>query len=382
MRRKDTPRFAHLVLKPTLACTSSCDTCSTRKRLHRIKKKEPQLGIADWKRLFAEANSLGLSKLTISGGEPTLYGDLMELIADGKAYGWEVGLNTNGSLVDRNLVTQLKEAGLDVVTLSLYSSVPEFHDRLRRHPGLWHKAVEATKLFVEIREQHDPRFRVNMQTLLCRENFRDFPERIQLAYQLGVCGITFSYLEADFEERNHLLDEKQIDEFKKQSVPEAVEIIRNSPADRWAKHMAEAAVRSIFPLKTIPSHDYARGIYRAPSPCAIPSFFSIVLGNGDVHPCNMVEYSHYPVVGNLRQNAFKEIWEGEKWAEFRREGFNLCQYCPVPHQVYIPIMRKPELAWAQYLIKYTRLHSFFLPLKRQLFSRRWLLKLIRNPWNR
>ena len=82
---KPTPRFAHLVLKPTLACTARCETCSTRKRLHGIKKKEPQLGITDWKRLFAEVDSLGLSKLTISGGEPTLYKDLLELIAEGKA---------------------------------------------------------------------------------------------------------------------------------------------------------------------------------------------------------------------------------------------------------------------------------------------------------
>jgi MoaA/NifB/PqqE/SkfB family radical SAM enzyme len=375
---KRTPRFAHLVLKPTLACTARCDTCSTRKHLHGIKKKEPQLRIDDWKCLFSEVNTLGLSKLTISGGEPTLYEDLLELIIEGKAYGWEVGLNTNGSLIEKNLVMQLKKAGLDVVTLSLYSSAPEFHDRLRNHPGLWHKAVEAAKLFVGIREQHDPQFRVNMQTLLCRENFRDFPERIRLAYQLGVCGITFSYLEADFEECNHLLDEKQIDEFKKQVIPAAVEIIRDSSEDIWTKRMATAAVRSIFPSRTIQLTDYARGIYRVPSPCAIPSFFSIILANGDVHPCNMVEYSHYPVVGNLRQKSFTEIWQGKVWAEFRQKGFELCQYCPVPQQVYIPIKRRPELVWAQYLVKHTSLHSFYLPLKRFLFSRRRLLKLIRK----
>ena len=310
---KRTPRFAHLVLKPTLACTASCETCSTRKRLHGIKKKEPQLGIAHWKRLFDEADSLGLSKLTISGGEPTLYKDLLELITMGKAYGWEVGLNTNGSLIEGNLVMQLKEAGLDLVTISLYSATPEFHDRLRHHPGLWSKAVEAIKMFVGIREQQDPRFRVNIQTLLCQDNFRDFPERIRLAYHLGVCGITFSYLEADFEERKYLLDEKQIEEFKSQIIPETAGIIQNSSADIWTRRMAATAVRSIYPVGNIPLQDYARGIYRAPSPCAIPSFFSIILANGDVHPCNMVEYSHYPVVGNLNRKTFAEIWQGKAW---------------------------------------------------------------------
>jgi MoaA/NifB/PqqE/SkfB family radical SAM enzyme len=375
---KRTPRFAHLVLKPTLACTARCETCSTRKRLHGVKIKEPQLGIAEWKRLFEEANSLGLSKLTISGGEPTLYKDLLELIDMGNAYGWELGLNTNGSLIDRNLVMKLKEAGLDLATISLYSATPEFHDRLRNHPGLWNKATEAIKMFVEIREQQDRRFRVNMQTLFCRDNFLDFPERIRLAYNLGVCGITFSYLEADFEERKYLLDEKQIDEFKSLIIPATVEVIRNSTADIWTKRMAVAAVRSIYSEGNIPLQDYARGIYRAPSACEIPSFFSIILANGDVHPCNMVEYTHYPVVGNLSQKTFAEIWQGEEWAKFRKVGFDLCQYCPVPQQVYIPIMRRPELVRMQYLIKRTRLHSLYLPLKRFLFSRPRLLKFIRK----
>ena len=81
------PRFAHLVLKPTLACTARCDTCSTRKALHKIKRQEQQFTLADWKNLFLEVHGLGLSKLTLSGGEPTLYNDLPELIQAGKNHG-------------------------------------------------------------------------------------------------------------------------------------------------------------------------------------------------------------------------------------------------------------------------------------------------------
>ena len=133
---KNVPTFAHLVLKPTLACTSRCETCSTRKALHKQKLREDQLNITDWKQLFAEVNRLGLSKLTISGGEPTLYKDLIELIAEGKKYNWEIGLNTNGSLIHQEFAAQLKKAGLDAVTLSLYSPQAGFHDSIRNHPGL------------------------------------------------------------------------------------------------------------------------------------------------------------------------------------------------------------------------------------------------------
>ena len=74
------PKIAHLVLKPTLACTASCETCSTRRELHKAKIRGQQLDIYHWKKLFWELNELGLNKLTLSGGEPTLYKDLIELI--------------------------------------------------------------------------------------------------------------------------------------------------------------------------------------------------------------------------------------------------------------------------------------------------------------
>jgi MoaA/NifB/PqqE/SkfB family radical SAM enzyme len=374
------PRFAHLVLKPTLACTARCATCSTRRALHKRKRQEQQLALADWKNLFREVHGLGLTKLTISGGEPTLYNDLLELIEAGKHYGWEIGLNTNGSLIDRDYANRLKAAGLNAVSLSVYSAQPNLHDRMRGHPGLWQKVVNAARVFVDIREQQDPAFRIQMQTLLCRENFREFSEQIRLAYQLRLCGITFSYLEGDFQERQYLLDEKQIQEFKRQIVPETLAIIREASVDALTKCMAMAAVRSIFPLGKIREHEYAQGIYRAASPCAIPSFFSIILANGDVHPCNMVEYSHYPVIGNLHDHTFTELWQGEAWRTFRSKGFPLCQYCPVPQQVYIPIMRRPEAVWGQYLVKHTPLKAFYLPIKRMVFSRRTLLRWLRgNP---
>jgi MoaA/NifB/PqqE/SkfB family radical SAM enzyme len=372
------PKFAHLVLKPTLACTARCPTCSTRKDLHVAKGHDQPLELADWKNLFREVQVLGLSKLTLSGGEPTLYGELLELVDAGKDYGWEIGLNTNGSLIDRDYARRLKSAGLNAVSLSVYSAQPDLHDRMRGHPGLWQKAVRAANEFVDIRERQDPSFRVQMQTLLCRENFKDFSERIRLAYQLRVCGITFSYLEGDYQERQHLLNEEQIQEFKRQVVPEAVAIIRESAVDPWTKRLAMAAVRSIFPVGRIRESQYAQGIYRAPASCEIPSYFAIVLANGDVHPCNMVEYSHSPVIGNLRTRSFTEMWNGDAWAAFRAKGFDLCQYCPVPHQVYIPILRRPEVAWAQYLLKHTPFRTFYLPAKRMVFSRRALLRRLRG----
>ncbi|MCJ7773097.1 MAG: SPASM domain-containing protein, partial [Desulfobacterales bacterium] len=261
---------------------------------------------------------------------------------------------------------------------SLYSSSPVFHDKIRGHKGLWKKAVNAARDFLKIREKINPNFRVNMQTIICKENYTDFPNLIQLAYTLGFCSITFSYLEGDYQEKKYLLDKEQIISFKNRIIPEAMQVIKHSYTDKWAKRMAVSAVKSIYSEKRVSLEKYAAGIYRHPVPCQIPSFFSIVLANGDVHPCNMVEYTHSPVIGNLHSKSFKEMWEGQKWETFRKEGFDFCRFCPVPIQAIIPIHRRPDYAWAQYGIQHTVLKSIYPHIKKFVLSNRYLLNTIRK----
>jgi len=341
------PRLTHLVIKPTLRCTASCPTCASRRELHRRKRREPEIEIGGWLALFPEFEQLGLQTLTLSGGEPLLYPELGRLITEGKRRGWTVTLNTNGSLADATAVDQLLDAGLDRVMISLYAGSAEVHDGLRRRRGLWQAAVDGARRFKARAATERSRLQLNLQTILCRENLRTLPQLIELGAELGVAGILFSYLEGDHEQRRHLLDEDEITVFRQEVIPRAAAVISDVIADPWTRQVATAAVQSLCSPRIGSPRQLARGIYRAARPCPIPSHFSILLANGDVHPCNMVEYSHHPVMGNLRQRGFSEMWRGETWSAFRRDGFDLCRYCPVPSQVYIPIGSRPRFPRAE-----------------------------------
>ncbi|HEX7503464.1 MAG TPA: radical SAM protein, partial [Acidobacteriota bacterium] len=315
------PRLWELLLKPELACTASCPTCSSRKALHRGMDRRQFLAFADWQALFHEAQGLGCARLTISGGEPTLYDRLEDLITLGKGLGWRIDLNSNGSRIDRGAARRLIDAGLDGVTISLYAADAALHDRLRRSPGLWQRAHSALAALVEQRDGGAPALRVQIQTFLSRDNFRGFPELLETAYRLQVCSISFSYLEGDYAERKFLLDRSDIAEFRREVIPRALAVIRASGTGGGSSRLALAAVRSLYAGNERRQDDIARGVYRRPRPCAIPSFQAIVLANGDVHPCNMVEYTHQPVIGNLRERGFPELWRSAAWRDFRRSGF-------------------------------------------------------------
>jgi radical SAM protein with 4Fe4S-binding SPASM domain len=324
----------HLVVKPSLSCTANCPTCSLRRQLHDELKRQRKLSLADWRKVLAEARDLGVWHLTISGGEPTLYPRLIDIIRIGRGYGWLVRMNSNGGFTRQQYGEQLVQAGLNVVDISLYGSTPSLHDSMKRSEGLWHKATANIGMFADL-QKRNPGFKVMTQTVLCRENYRDFAELLKLCRQLGSSGLLVSYLEGDFE-GDHLLTARQIEEFRRDILPEAVGACRD--LDGSARELAVSSVLRIFSPKVLAAEMWAGGVYRPERHrCGIPGKQALVLANGDVHPCNIVEYTHDPVMGNLFSHSLREVWDGRTWREFRRSGHRDCHLCPMGHHVFVPL---------------------------------------------
>jgi radical SAM protein with 4Fe4S-binding SPASM domain len=324
----------HLVIKPTLACSARCPTCAGRRELHRRARRDRQLSFDDWVRVLAEARDLGVWELTISGGEPTLYESLPDLVRIGRAYGWVVRVNTNGSRIDEPLARRLLDAGVSYIDVSLYGSNPMVHDPMRGRPGSWQEATAAVELLARLAPQY-PGFRVMTQTILCRQNYLDFPELIRLHHRLGSTGMLVSYLEGDFS-RKHLLNEGEIRQFREQVLHELEVVGRR--LDRSVRAAALSQLTRLFSPNLLGDSDWASGRYRPErGDCRLPLKEALVLANGDVHPCNMVEYVQEPVMGNLFEEPLTTIWKSPGWHTFRRDLHPQCEFCPMSLHAYVPL---------------------------------------------
>lgn len=77
-------------------------------------------------RLARLAESLGVRKVRLTGGEPTVRDDLLEIIGVlRRATGVELAMITNGSRMDSRSAAEWKHAGLDRITISIDSLSPE-----------------------------------------------------------------------------------------------------------------------------------------------------------------------------------------------------------------------------------------------------------------
>lgn len=208
-----------LIIKPTFACNANCKNCIYRRELYNKLRKEDLLTFDDWKRILKEAYQLGAKLFIISGGEPTLYPRLPELIEIGRSYGWIIKLNSNGSMITPEYAETLIRAGLNFITISLYTPYPDISTQMRGTNQLWMKTISAIKILSQLEKKY-PYFKVNTQSILVRENFNSFAELLKLHYELGSNRMAVSYLEGDFEKEN-LLTEEEILYFKKKGYSES-----------------------------------------------------------------------------------------------------------------------------------------------------------------
>lgn len=374
-----------LVIKPTLACTANCPTCASRKELHKKLLKSKSLSFEEWKKILSEANKLGVETFDISGGEPTLYKHLPDLIRIGRKYGWKINVNSNGSLITEEYAKRLLEAGLNTIHISLYSHIPEIHDNMRRSKGLWLKATSAIKIFAALEKEY-PSFKVATQTLLCRENYKYFPELLELHYKLGSHSIALSYLEGDYEKK-YLLKEDEIKYFKENIIPKAKKICNK--LDVEVRDKAIDVIENMFSEDLLSISEWANGIYQPKnkniSSCQRPKEFTILLANGDVHPCNIVEYTHEPVMGNLFENSLTEIWNSKKWNNFRKNLFDKCELCPINLYMGVPLRSDRNTTRFQKFyatkIKNSKIYPFvkpLIPVYRLLSKRRISLNMLKE----
>ncbi|MCP4252536.1 MAG: radical SAM protein [Candidatus Scalindua sp.] len=107
------------------------------------------LSIEDWKRIAHEAVELGVYECVITGGEPTIFPGLrevMDILYDG---GVRMVMITNGLTMTRALAKQMASYKLNWVQVSCDGLDAETHDTIRKKKGSWKHVIMAARYLVE-----------------------------------------------------------------------------------------------------------------------------------------------------------------------------------------------------------------------------------------
>ena len=122
-----------LRISVTDKCNFCCPYCMPKSRFgpgHRFLPRAEALDANEIVRLATVFQSLGVTKIRLTGGEPLLRTDLVDIVSGIAAIGMQdIALTTNGALL-RRWAARLRAAGLHRVTVSLDSLDPAVFARM------------------------------------------------------------------------------------------------------------------------------------------------------------------------------------------------------------------------------------------------------------
>ena len=106
-----------------------------------------ELGTEDCFKVIDEIAAFAPECLTIlTGGEPLLRRDILEIVRRAAERGLWVVVGTNGVRITENVAQRLAEAGARGLSLSLDALDPDRHDRFRKVRGAWQNTVEGAEI--------------------------------------------------------------------------------------------------------------------------------------------------------------------------------------------------------------------------------------------
>jgi heme d1 biosynthesis radical SAM protein NirJ len=134
-----------------------------------------------------ELSEFHVPVLILSGGEPMLHPDILEIAARAKNKGFYVGLSSNGTLIDNTNIERLVELNLDYVGVSIDGMRPT-HDKFRRRDGAFDEAIRS----IQLCQSHG--IRIGLRFTLTQDNHRDLPQLLDLMRELDIDKFYLSHL--------------------------------------------------------------------------------------------------------------------------------------------------------------------------------------------
>jgi MoaA/NifB/PqqE/SkfB family radical SAM enzyme len=328
---------------------SATDGEKERKRIQESIGAKRQLGLADYVRLLDEVAPFQ-PIVSLFGGEPFLYPDIIPLIREVKKRGLTCTIITNGGRLEKH-AKELVEAGIDSIAVS-FDGPPEVHDRIRGQKGAYEKAIAGVRAVSHWRRELGkvlpmqiailPVTDLNLETIAAAvEALRELPldtinvglrwfvpKTVGAQYE-GVMRATFgieatSWKGFDFDASDLLVS-------RERQMGELVRLLKGLKRRRFLDSTLGRPWTSFVPdvsPERVPEYfrDFSQTFGH--DLCPVAWYFAQVEPDGEVCFCG--DFPDY-FIGNVRKQTFRVVWTGVKAWKFRQklasEPLPICARC-------------------------------------------------------
>lgn len=308
-----------LSIEVTRRCIARCVMCNIWQEPHDL----PELSVAQWLEVLGSSALSELRELDITGGEPFLRDDLIQLLlgigrlkAEHLLQLRSIAITTNGFLPQKilavmtSVIAHLEQAGISLVIACGLDAVGEVHDRIRSVKGGWarlHATIEGLK---GLRELH-PNLVIGVKTTVTRHNIDELEQVCQYADEHGLFTIISPYILTANRYANLGLEDKLA---LSAAEREKLKRFYQSPRFRWSYYRTEL-------LRFLETG-------RMEKPCSAGFNYFFIRSTGDLFSCPIIA----ALLGKVTQTPLEQLISSTAAVRFRQgvTDFPECATCTEP----------------------------------------------------
>ncbi len=230
--------------------------------------------------------------LVLTGGEPLLRRDLAQLVKASAHAGLMPVVGTNGTLLDASRAESLRDAGAAGAGISLDSSAPDFHDRLRGVPGAWAGARRG------IAVARKAGLSLVVQTTVFEQNRRDLPALAALAEREGAVAFNVFFLVCT----GRGVTQTDLSSASYEEVLREIVLLQQAHAGLRIRARCAPYMRRVQGLH---AGEGSEGFADWSSACLAGRRYFRITAQGQITPCPYIP----EVAGDLRRESLATIWE-------------------------------------------------------------------------
>jgi radical SAM protein with 4Fe4S-binding SPASM domain len=277
----------------TYRCNLRCSHCYV------VDRGERELSFSEITDILDQLAAVNCLFLTLTGGEPLMREDLLDIARYSHKKGFDLKLFSNGTLIDGSMAGKLASLKPLRVGISIYGADDATHDQLTGVPGSFNRSLRALRLLKEAGVF------TMVKCLVMKENVAQLEEIGKLAHEIGAVfqfdPIVTPRNDGNREPLQHELDEADLYRLLSYVVDDP------GPINKKVRLSPESII------------------------CGAGRDSCCISPGGELYPCVAL-----PVpLGNLRHQSFVDIWQGAEAAKLRRFRFaDLYQCCSCPELDY------------------------------------------------
>jgi len=293
------PQLTNLHIEITSLCNERCIHCYIPHD-YKISYMEPDI----FYNILKQCKDMRLLHLTISGGEPMVHKSFSDFLRKCREYDFSINVLSNLTLINDEIIIEMKANPLLGVQVSLYSMDSNIHDEITQMKGSFEKTKNAILKLIE----NDIPLQISCPIM--KQNKNCYKEVLKWAkkHKINVgddYGLIARY--------NHTTQNLSC----RLSMNEIKEVINDKIAND-SKYIEQIELEA-EKKKNITSNDFV---------CSVCHSSICVADNGNVYPC--AGWQDY-TVGNIKETSLSDIWENSQKVQYlrslRKKDFPKCIQC-------------------------------------------------------